>query len=193
MSQTASISASTRVRLIRARRVIGHGGVIAYPTESVYGLGCDPFDADAVARLRGIKARSDAQGFILIAATLDQILPLIAHRDGVPWRDILRRWPGPVTWVFDAAPETPPWLQAKDGSIAVRVTAHPVAAALCRLAGTALISTSANSRNRPPLRNALAVRCTLGRTIDAIVSGPTSNAPRPTVIMDARTGACLRA
>ncbi|MBI1194398.1 MAG: tRNA threonylcarbamoyladenosine biosynthesis protein RimN [Gammaproteobacteria bacterium] len=185
--------ASTRIQLIRARRAIERGGVIAYPTESVYGLGCDPFNADAVARLRGIKTRNRGKGFILIAATLDQILPLIAHRDGEPWPDIVARWPGPVTWIFDASAATPPWLQAEDGSIAVRVTAHPIAAALCRLAGTALVSTSANSRNRPPLRDALAVRCVLGRDVDDIVTGPTSNAPRPTVIMDARTGACLRA
>jgi len=158
----------------------------------VYGLGCDPFSAEAVARLRRIKGRSSTKGFILIASSLDQIRPLIAHPDGIPWPDIVSQWPGPVTWVFEASPAAPPWLLADDGSIAVRVTAHPVAAALCRLAGTPLVSTSANSRNQPPLRSALEVRCKLGTLVDRVVNGPTSNAPKPTVIMDARTGTCLR-
>jgi len=182
-----------RIRLIRASRIVRRGGIIAYPTESVYGLGCDPFDADAVSRLRAIKGRDHSQGFIMIAADLDQVLPLIAHQDGVSWSDITVRWPGPVTWVFNAGPVAPPWLLADDGSIAVRVTAHPIAAELCRQAGAALISTSANSRNRRPQRSALGVRCTLGAVVDGIVQGATSNSARPTVIMDARTGACLRA
>jgi len=183
---------STKIRLIRARRVIEQGGIIAYPTESVYGLGCDPFNAEAVTRLRALKRRSKTKGLILIAASLDQVMPLIEHPTRVSWSTILNGWPGPVTWVFNASPAAPPWLLADDSSIAVRVTAHPVAAALCRIAGTALVSTSANSRNRPPARNALAVRCTLGRVTNDIVNGATSNLPRPTIIMDARTGACLR-
>jgi len=186
------IPTSTKVRLIHACRVMERGGIIAYPTESVYGLGCDPFNAEAVTRLREIKGRSGNKGFILIAASLDQLMPLIEHPNGVPWSSILDSWPGPVTWVFRARQAAPASLLADDGSIAVRVTAHPVAAALCRLAGAPLVSTSANSRDRPPLRDALAVRCMLGSSVDGIVGGATSNTPRPTIIMDARTGACLR-
>jgi L-threonylcarbamoyladenylate synthase len=190
-----------------AARAIASGAVIAYPTEAVFGLGCDPLDAAAVDRLLTIKQRDITKGLILIAADFDALVPFVEPLDDTRMAAIQATWPGPNTWLMPARPETPPWLTGAHDSIAVRVTAHPVAAALCRaharltsgsgsLWGSragALVSTSANLSNRQPSRNALGVRLQLANAPDLIVTGPCDVNARPSTIRDARTGRVLRA
>jgi len=168
------------------------GGVIAYPTESVYGLGCDPTDGAAVMRLLAIKRRSVKLGLILIAADFAQLQPYIGTIDRVTLARVARSWPGPVTWLLPAAEETPAWLCGVHDTIAVRVTAHPLAAALCAAAGHPLVSTSANRHREPPARTALQVRRRLGADIDLILNGHVGTLQRPTEIRDARTGRIVR-
>ncbi len=179
-------------RLRAARRVLRTGGVIAYPTEAVYGLGCNPADPVAVTRLLTLKRRPPNKGFILIAACSDQLAPYV-----LPWPPTLRArleatWPGPVTWVVPARAECPHWLTGARDTLAVRITAHPLAAALCRSFGGALISTSANVAGRPPAKTPLAVRRAFGGAVDVVLSGATGKSPRPTPIYDARNGQPLR-
>src|SRR5260221_4463738 len=132
------------------------GGVIAYPTEAVYGLGCDPCDEAAVVRLFALKQRPPTQGVLLIAADFAQVEKYI-DLAGVP-ADALARmrasWPGPHTWVLPRAASTPPWLAVGHAGLALRVTAHPLAASLCRAFGGALVSTSASRHGTAPARSA---------------------------------------
>ncbi|HVC28526.1 MAG TPA: Sua5/YciO/YrdC/YwlC family protein [Gammaproteobacteria bacterium] len=175
-----------------AQKAIWSGGVIAYPTEAVFGLGCDPLNSAAIAKLLAIKHRDAAKGFILIAADIVQLEPYIDVSDKL--RDqLLMTWPGPITWVVPAAPGVPNWLTGGRSTLAVRVTAHPVVQALCASTGFALTSTSANLSSHPPLRSSLAVRQLLKDKLDYIVPGNVGEQRRPTEIRDALTGKLLRA
>lgn len=179
--------------LRRAAQVLRSGGIVAYPTEAVYGLGCDPLQPGAVERLLELKGRAAAKGLILIAADFAQLAPYVRLPDSTQMKPVLATWPGPHTWIFDAAAGLPWWLTGGRDSIAVRVTAHPGAAALCRAFGGALVSTSANRSGQRAARSPLAVRRQLPRGIDLILCGPLGGAARPTTIRDARSGALLRA
>lgn len=178
--------------LRQAARRVRAGGIIAYPTEAVFGLGCDPLNAAAVQRLLDIKGRAAAKGLILIAADLQQLEPFIGELPGPRKHEILQSWPGPVTWVVPAVAGTPNWLSGGRPTLAVRVTDHPVAVALCRTCGSALVSTSANRSGRPPALTALRVRQGLGGLIDYLVPGQTGAQRKPTTIRDALSGAVLR-
>jgi L-threonylcarbamoyladenylate synthase len=173
--------------------VLQAGGVIAYPTEAVYGIGCLPLAADGVLRVLAIKGRDLGKGLIVVAADLAQLDDLVALPSGPLRADILASWPGPTTWVLPTRSRLPPWLTGGRPTLAVRVSAHPIVAALCRRAGSPLISTSANLSGRPPARSALAVRGRLGRELDFVLAGPLGGGARPTEIRDGATGAVLRA
>ncbi len=177
--------------LKQASHLIQSGGVLAYPTEAVFGLGCHPSDACAVNRILALKQRDWRKGLILIAADLAQLLPWITLTDQAIQR-IGSSWPGPATWILPASAQTPDWITGGRNEVAVRVTAHPIAAALARCAGTALVSTSANPANRPPARSALAVQRYFGHKIDGTVHGRVNHRAQPTQIRHALTGAVLR-
>lgn len=179
-------------RLRRYAALLGAGGVIAYPTEAVYGLGCDPQRHDAVARLLDLKGRSARKGLILIAAEPAWFSEYIAPIGEEVAARMTASWPGPVTWVLPAAAGVPAWLTGGRGTIALRVTAHPVAGALCRAFGGALVSTSANRAGGVPARTALRTRLLFGPHLDAVVPGKIGELDRPTRIIDARSGAVLR-
>lgn len=185
----------TRWQLRQAVRVIQQGGIIAYPTEAVYGLGCDPFNADAVMRLLSLKRRPVEKGLILIASDISQLTPFMAPLSTDQRQQLEASWPGPITWLVPARPETPTWLRGQHESIAVRVTGHPIAAALCRAAGHALVSTSANPAGRLPATTALQVRRYFSdreENVDHIVTGPLGNQAKPTTIRDLATGRTIR-
>ena len=175
----------------RAARVLRSGGVIAYPTEAVYGLGCDPLNQAAVGRLLAIKQRPVDKGLILIASRLDQLRPFVQPLTREIRQRLDETWPGPVTWLLPANPATPRWLRGRHESLAARVTAHPLAAALCEAFGGPIVSTSANASGRPPARTPLQarIRCP---GIDLIITGATGHLARPTPIRDAVTGKVLR-
>ena len=180
------------LQLRAAARMVRAGGLIAYPTEAVYGLGCDPRNARAVRRLLALKRRSPRKGLILIAADFAQLMPYLQPLTPADRTRLDATWPGPYTWLIPARPDVPRWLRGRYETLAVRVTAHPLAAALCRACGHPLVSTSANFSGRPPARTALAVRRQLGERIDALLPGPTGGAAQPTEIRDLRTGRRVR-
>lgn len=178
--------------LRRATRVVRRGGIIAYPTEAVYGLGCDPFNPEAVFRLLELKKRPVDKGLILISDRFERLSPLLAPMPKDRLSLIKDTWPGPVTWVIPASPEVPSWLTGRHASLAVRVTAHPIAAALCRASGMPLVSTSANLSQHPPARSALEALIRCDNQLDFILHGATGNQQQPTQIRDALSGRILR-
>lgn len=183
---------TNRLRLVRAARILRAGGVIAYPTEAVFGLGCLPRHRRAVERVLAIKRRPARKGLILIAAEVDQLARYVVLPPEPRRSEVLATWPGPATWVLDARRGTPRRITGGRASVAVRVTAHPLAAALCRAVGDALVSTSANLSGRPPLRSVLKLRRALGRRVDYVLAGPLGGLARPTPIRDGRSGGIVR-
>lgn len=180
-------------KLRSAARVIHAGGVIAYPTEAVWGLGCNPADALAVCRILDLKGRAAEKGLILIAPHLDYLLPWIAPLPPGQQRQLVQRQDRPVTWIVPARREIPFWLTGNRDTLAVRITDHAIARALCAAAGFPLVSTSANPGGHPPARTALAVRHYFGDQLDLIVTGATGDAERPSEIRDLVSGEILRA
>lgn len=179
-------------RLCEAARAITGGGIVAYPTEAVYGLGCDPFDDEAVQRLLRMKRRPAGLGLIVIGACFEQIAPFIGALAPEARARLDRSWPGPRTWLVPASDAVPPWIRGDHDRVALRVTAHPVAAALCATIDAAIVSTSANVHGEPAARTALGVRLRFGKSVDFVLDGPTGGLPRPTPIHDATTGQIIR-
>ncbi|WP_222565900.1 Sua5/YciO/YrdC/YwlC family protein [Novilysobacter antarcticus] len=178
-----------------AVRTLREGGVIAYPTEAVWGLGCDPFDQAAVLRLLAIKQRPVEKGLILIAGALAQLDGLIDWRALPPDRgdEVRASWPGPHTWVMPATAAVPPVITGDHDSVAVRVSAHPTVVALCEAWGGVLVSTSANLAGHPAATGVDQLDPALLAKIDAVLAGEVGGRATPSTIRDARTGGVLRA
>lgn len=163
-----------------ARRVLLNDGVIAYPTEGVYGLGCLPGSIDAVARILSMKKRDPAMGLVLIASREEQLEPWVDRQALTgPLESSLDK---PITWVVRGAPDLPYWISGKHSGVAVRITQHATAAALCDAADSALVSTSANQSGRPPARNTYVLRRQFGDLVDFIVPGDLGPARGPSEI-----------
>lgn len=136
---------SIKIRL--AVQKIKTGGIIAYPTEAVYGLGCDPLNEQAVLNLLALKKRDINKGLILIASSLTQLEPYLQLNDEIRSR-VQTTWPKPVTWLIPAQTWVPQWLTGQHSSLAVRITVHPIAKLLCEKANEPLVSTSANTSSK---------------------------------------------
>jgi len=176
--------------LKRAARILRSGGVIAYPTEGVFGLGCLPGDFAAVSRVLSIKDRDPAQGLVLIATGIEQLDGWIELPEG---SSILKTSSDkPVTWIVPATDEAPYWVRGEHAGLAVRLTTHPIAAALCDAADSALVSTSANIHGRPPARNAFVLRRHFGALVDYIVPGECGPASGASEIRELASGKVLR-
>jgi len=170
-------------------RLLANGGVIAYPTEGVWGLGCSPACLDAVERVLAIKQRPAHKGLILVAAEPEQLSPWIDWA-ALPLErltEILCTWPGPITWVLPAHVHVSPLLRGKFDSLAVRVSAHPLVRVLCERHGP-LVSTSANHAGRRAAQSALQVRQWFAQDIDAVIPGALGGRKGPSEIRDGLTG-----
>jgi L-threonylcarbamoyladenylate synthase len=177
--------------LRQAARVVARGGLIAYPTEAVFGLGCDPWNVDSIQRLLAMKGRDVRKGLILIAYSVAQLEDFVLYPNAAVRDHVVASWPGPVTWVLPVRDGVPTVLRGGHASLAVRVTAHPIASALCRITGP-LVSTSANRGGRPAARDSLHVRVQFGTRVEYVVPGPVGALGGPTEIRDAVTGKILR-
>lgn len=173
-----------------ARRVVAAGGVILYPTEGVFGLGCRWDDADAVFRVISLKGRDIYKGLILLINSLDQVRQLV-DLHAVDIARMESTWPGPVTWVIPAAAGAPSWLTGGRKSLAVRVSNHPLAQYLTLYTGP-LVSTSANPAGRPPARTMLRARGYFPRGVNYIVPGSLGDGRGPSEVRDALSGCTLR-
>lgn len=173
------------------RTYLRRGGVIAYPTESCYGLGCDPSNRRAVQRVLALKRRNASKGLILIASRVRQLRPYLASLTFCESNRMRALWPGPNTWLVPAARDCPSWLRGRHDAIAVRVTAHRVAARLCELAGMALVSTSANLSGGKAAKTAAECRRLFGNRV-RVIPGRVGTRRRPSTIRDLASGAITR-
>jgi len=173
----------------RAGRILRSGGVVAYPTEGVFGFGCIPDDADAVIRILSIKKRSPAMGLVLIASGIEQLEDWAELPDGVNLESSLEQ---PVTWIVPATTNVPYWIKGEHHGLAVRITSHPVAGALCDIADSPLVSTSANIAGSPPARSVFVLRRRFRSLVDYIVPGRCGPAAGASEIRDLNSGKIIR-
>lgn len=175
-----------------AVRQLRAGGIIAYPTEGVWGLGCDPDNSDALRRLLALKQRDPAKGLILIAASEAQLAPRLAPLTAAQQAALAATWPGPVTWIVPHNDTVSPLVSGYSSGVAARVSAHLVASALCRAFGGPLISTSANPSGLPAATSALTVRRYFGRRLDYLLPGALGGRHGPSEIRDLLNDKLLR-
>lgn len=169
------------------------GDVIAYPTEGVFGLGCDPFNEMAVQKLLAIKQRRPEKGLILVADCWGAVADLTAPIDETRLAQALSTWPGAVTWVFPAASTVPEWITGHFSSVALRVSKHPVIKAICEAFGGPIVSTSANREGAPPARDVVTLENYFLDIEDLLLYvGELGGAERPTPIKDVITGVEIR-
>ncbi len=187
----AEIIVADRDGIARAAARLREGGLVAYPTETWYGLGCDPRLPAAVRALREAKGRETGKALPLLAASRERAEALVPALRGLAAARILADalWPGPLSLVLPAAPGVlAPGVAAPDGSVAIRWSPHPVAVALARAAGGVLVATSANPAGVPPAGTAAeAARILAGRVRDLLVldGGPAPGGP-PSTLVDPR-------
>jgi L-threonylcarbamoyladenylate synthase len=177
--------------IITAVHQLNEGKIIAYPTEAVYGLGCNPLSEQAVMHLLDIKQRPIEKGLILIATSIQQLEPYLILNEQILAK-IIPTWPGAVTWVIPAQANVPKWLSGEHDTLAVRVTAHPVAQELCRCYGGAIVSTSANATTEPAMKTALQVIAAFADSDVFVLDGKVGNLNQETAIYDVLTGERLR-
>ncbi len=181
-----------RAQVDAARGRLRAGGVLAYATESCFGLGCNPFDVRAIRRILAIKGRPTHKGLIVIAANLQQLRPLIRPLTPVQLATVQRYWPGPYTFLLPASRRVPTLLRGRHDKIAVRISAHGEAAALCRALGSPLVSTSANRAGQKSLKTARGCRQAFSRQQVLTLQGRIGKRRKPSTIIDLDSGRVLR-
>ncbi len=186
------MNAQTLLDTAAAVEYLQAGDVIAYPTEAVYGLGCDPFNESAVRKLLLMKGRHESAGLVLIASEFSQLKPWIADVDQSLIDKAMQTWPGPVTWLFPRAAGVPDFVAGRHDTVAVRITAHGPSRALCQAFGSALISTSANHTTAKPALSASEVQDYFGSGLAGILIGDLGGGEKPSEIRDLVSGNIIR-
>lgn len=173
-----------------ARELLKIGKILAYPTEAVFGLGCDPFNQEAVERLIALKQRPESKGFIVLISNWLQLRSLIGSVSDAQLKKVRATWPGPVTWIFPKSPQLPNWLTGEHDGIAIRMSAHPVARSLCL--EMPIVSTSANMSGQSPAKSRIDLQLQFPHGIDAVVAGELGDSLSPTSIFDVVTNQQIR-
>ncbi len=170
--------------------IFNQGGVFAYPTEGVFGLGCDPDNEAAVLKILAFKKRPVNKGLILVASDFSQVehylQPLTKEQKQFTQ-------PSATTYIFPALPTAPKWITGDFDSIAIRISKFPLVLDLCESLNSAIVSTSANLSGQEPARTNEEIKNIFGNQIDALFEGETGNAHKPSTIRDSVTGKILRA
>ncbi|MDC0403432.1 L-threonylcarbamoyladenylate synthase [Porticoccaceae bacterium] len=179
--------------LAQAARAVVAGGVIGYPTEAVWGLGCDPLNEQAVQRVITLKRRIPEKGMIVIAHSWRTLQPALEDIDVDQLRAADAETNRPTTWLVPNNGYYSDWVTGGRPTLAVRVTQHPAAALLCARAGRPIVSTSANPASLAPARNRCKLLCYFAGELDAIAPGQVGRAARPSEIRDFVSGAVRRA
>jgi L-threonylcarbamoyladenylate synthase len=176
------------------RRIAAHlrrGGLIAYPTESCYGLGCDPDNRSAVRRLLRLKQRPQHKGLILIAANYHQVARYLQPLTPAQQQQLKTAGAQAITYLMPAHHSAPRWLRGSHDTLAVRLTAHRQAAQLCRGVNSALVSTSANRSGQRPARTFAQCRKLFGRKV-WVLPGRAGNRKNPSTISRWADGKIIR-
>lgn len=181
--------------LSAAAQCVHDGGVIAYPAEACFGIGCHPENTRGLMRIREMKSRSAEQGFILVADALPELRPYLHWEvlEQAQRQRIDASWPGPITWLIPASARSDTALRGRFSTLAVRVTAFSSLKALCRAVGGPLVSTSANRGGQAPLTTADEVEAVFADEIDYLLDLPIQGLDSPSQIIDAVTGTTIRA
>jgi len=167
--------------LSRAAQSVRSGGVIACPTEAVWGLSCDPANDDAIQQILDLKQRPWQKGLLLVASSLEQLHDWIEPLNSADLAKVWATWPGPVTWVLPCQQHVSPMLRGTHNTLAVRISDHPLVRALCNETGP-LVSTSANPTGREPARSLLKVRQYFHQQLDYILPGELGGRKQPSEI-----------
>lgn len=179
---------------IKAVEAFNNGGVIAYPTEAVFGVGCDPDNEDALLKLLALKQRPQEKGLILLASSYEQLLPYI-DQSKIPQdklATILSRWPDGITQLVPKNSGLSPLLSGKFDTIAVRITSQPDVVALCKKTNKPIVSTSANLSGQEPAKAWQSLAPELEEKLDFIIKGKTLGHENPSQIINALTGELIR-
>ena len=179
-------------RVQQCASIIAAGGVVAYPTESVWGLGTDPYNQRAVQRILEIKKRPWEKGLILIAANLSQVEFVVCKQTFAEQKILADSWPGHNTWVMEHHGLVPEWVTGKFDTVAIRVSDHPVVKALCELANMPIVSTSANPAGMPPAKTEEEVKGYFKNEDVTFSPGCVSGYSNPSTIRHLHTGQTLR-
>ena len=174
----------------QAAMVIDTGGIIAYPTEGVYGLGCNPFNEAAVKQILTLKKRDISKGLIIIGANWQQLQSLTTPIPAIQLEKVLQT-SRPITWLFPANATVPQWITGESNQIAIRIIHHPIARALCELTGV-LVSTSANISAQASASSAIEVNAIFGDKLDMIIDAPVGYLKKPTPIINVITDEMIR-
>ncbi|MEH6580655.1 MAG: L-threonylcarbamoyladenylate synthase [Halioglobus sp.] len=180
------------LQITRAVSVLHRGGVIAYPTEAVWGLGCDPADESAVGHLLSLKRRPVDKGLILVASDEAQLAWLLEDLSADQRQRLSQSWPGPVTWLLPHRGRVPPWIHGDHETVAVRVSDHPVVRALCDAWDGVMVSTSANRAGCNAALHQYQVRRYFTSGLDFVVPGAVGAAGRPSQIRDLANDRIIR-
>jgi len=171
-----------------AVETLKNGGVVVYPTETVYGIGCDPFNMEACERVQQMKKREDAKPLLLLASSLAQVEECAGELPEIPLRLAQIFWPGPLTMVIWPKNNFPGYLYGRTGGVAFRVTSHPVAEALARKFGFPVTSTSANVTGRTPIVTYENAQELFGKSADIVLETAEPLHGRPSTVIDLTSG-----
>ncbi|MEY8248163.1 MAG: L-threonylcarbamoyladenylate synthase [Bermanella sp.] len=178
--------------IYQASQILHHNGVIAYPTETVWGLGCNPQQTEGLQRLLALKKRDAQKGLILIAAHIEQFDFLLKQLPPKKIDLLKASWPGPVTWLVPHHGLVHPLVHGRFATVAIRVSTSKLVQDLCREFGGPIVSTSANEAGQVTVQNAIQAHKFLGPQLDFILSGPLGNAQSPSRIIDLQSGRIIR-
>jgi len=160
---------------------VRRGEIIAYPTDTVYGLGCDPLNAHALNTLNRLKTRAPGKGLILLAGSLEQLDDFIVLENAAARARVLAE-KQPTSWIVPARPQLPEQLTGGGDTLAVRVTDSSVVVKLCQLLGHPLVSSSANPAGRPPAVNGLQLHRWFQQDLASILIDDNAGTGRPSII-----------
>jgi L-threonylcarbamoyladenylate synthase len=170
--------------LVLAAEVIQAGGVIVYPTETVYGIGANAWDGTAIAKVRALKRRTDQKPILVIVGSRDQLVSVVDGITPLAERCMDAFWPGPLTLVFKASHRIPDLLSRGTGTIGVRIPSSPVCLRLLELAGCPLTSTSANLSGMPTLHTVSEIRQVIPLGIDLVLDAGVLPPSDPSTVLD---------
>lgn len=173
--------------------ILRNGGVVAYPTEAVWGLGCDPFNQQAVQRILTLKSRPVEKGLILIAGAAQHLDPWQEILEHAMFTRLIEVTDRPISWVVPDTLITPDWVRGQHPGVAIRLSQHEPVQNLCSAYQGVLVSTSANPAGLDPARSKEEVMNYFGDTLDAIFDAPLGNAAQPSQVLDLITGKQFRA